>query len=223
MAELMDADDRSGGAGRGWGRSDMGPDVTFDELMRLVRDSDDAAETALFRRYVRRLNALVARRFAAGLRDRADVELVVLSAFKSFFLRHRRGELRVDDPDGLWSVLAMITLRKCADRLRYLRAARRDAGRDVEWPDDEVDSSSRPDPSPAPDEAACATEAVESLLQALSADDRPIVEHLLIGYTAEEISARLDCSERTVRRVRQRAKHLLRRLIDAEGIGAGRS
>jgi RNA polymerase sigma-70 factor, ECF subfamily len=198
----------------------MWSDGDFDDLMRRVRSGDDAAETALFRRYVRRLNALVTRRFAARWRERADVELVVLSACKSFFLRHRRGELRVEDPDGLWAVLAMITLRKCADRLRFLSAARRDAGRDGEWPDDDDGEACLMDHSPAPDEVAVFNETVGALLDAMSTEDRPIIEHLLIGYTAEEIAERFDCSERTVRRVRQLAKIRLGRLIGAEGVGA---
>ena len=197
-------------------------DVNFNDLMRRVQAGDDAAETALFRRYIRRLNALVIRRFHASLRERADVELVVLSACKSFFLRHRRGELQVDDPDGLWSVLAMITLRKCADRLRYLRAARRDAGRDVGWPDEDHGGANLMDRGPAPDEVAACNETVGALLEAMSAEDGPIVEHLLIGYTAEEIAERFDCSERTVRRVRQLAKLRLRRLIGTDGVGAAR-
>ena len=103
--------------------------------MRRVRAGDDAAETALFRQYVRRLIALAARQFDATMSDRADVEHVVLSACKSFFLRNRRGEFHVNDWSELWSVLAMITLRKCANRLRHLRAARRDANREVALPD----------------------------------------------------------------------------------------
>jgi len=198
----------------------MWSDGDFDDLMSRVRSGDDAAETALFRRYVRRLNALVTRRFAARWRERADVELVVLSACKSFFLRHRRGELRVEDPDGLWAVLAMITLRKCADRLRYLRAARRDARRDGEWPDEDGGDAGLMDDSPAPDEVAAFNETVQALLEAMSAEDAPIVEHLLIGYTAQETAERFDCSERTVRRVRQLAKTRLRRLIGADGVGA---
>ncbi|MGP0068143.1 MAG: RNA polymerase sigma factor [Isosphaeraceae bacterium] len=196
----------------------MWSDDGFDELMRQVRAGDEAAETALFRRYVRRLIALTVRQFDESLRDRADVELVVLSACKSFFLRNRHGEFQVEDGDELWSVLAMITLRKCADRLKYLRAARRDAGRDVEWPSDHDDDLYLLDQSPAPDDEAMLTDLIEQLRQAMSPDDRPIVEHLLIGYTAEEIAERLDCSERTVRRVRQRAKVRLQRLLGLEGL-----
>ena len=48
--------------------------MSFDELMRRVRAGDDAAETALFRQYVRRLIALASRQFDSGLRERADVQ-----------------------------------------------------------------------------------------------------------------------------------------------------
>ncbi len=55
------------------------------------------------------------------------------------------------------------------------------------------------------------TETVEQLFQAMTPEDRPIVEQILAGYTAQEIAERLDCSERTVRRVRLRAKVRLQR------------
>ena len=103
------------------GESTMGSDTGFDELMRRVRAGDDAAETEVFRRYLHRLVALAARQFDATMRERADVENVVLSAYKSFFLRNGRGEFQLNDWSELWSVLAMITVRKCAKRLRHLR------------------------------------------------------------------------------------------------------
>jgi hypothetical protein len=45
----------------------------------------------VFRRFVHRLIALAARQFDAWIRDRADVENVVLSAYKSFFRSNQRG------------------------------------------------------------------------------------------------------------------------------------
>jgi RNA polymerase sigma-70 factor (ECF subfamily) len=196
----------------------MGSDSGFDELMCQVRAGDSAAERTLFQQYVRRLIALAARRFDASLRERADVEQIVLSACKSFFLRNRRGEFQLDDWGELWSVLAMVTLRKCAKRLRYLRAARRDAGRDVEWPDAD-DLASLLGQVPPPEEEAVIAETIESLLGVMTPDDRPMVEHLLLGYTAQETAVRLGCSERTVRRVRQRAQGRLRRLVDPQETG----
>jgi RNA polymerase sigma factor (sigma-70 family) len=196
-------------------RATMSCDGSFDELMGQVRACNSAAETVLFQQYVRRLIALAARQFDTSLRDRADVEQIVLSACKSFFLRNQRGEFQLDDWGELWSVLAMVTLRKCAKRLRYLRAARRDAGRDVKCPDAD-DLASLLDRAPTPEEEAMLADTVKSLLEAMTPNDRPIVEHLLLGHTAQEVAARLDCSERTVRRVRQRAQRRLRRLVDPQ-------
>lgn len=196
----------------------MIPYASFDELMRQVQAGDDAAETAVFRQYFRRLVALASRRFATSLRDGADVELVVLSACKSFFLRNRRGEFHLKDGGELWSVLAMITLRKCADRLRYLHAARRDVGREAEWRDEHDSPLGLLGQGPAPEEEAILNDLIEQLRVAMSPEDWPIVEHILLGYTAEEIAERLDCSVRTVQRVRQRAKLRLRRLLGLEGL-----
>ena len=58
-----------------------------------------------------------------------------------------------------------------------------------------------------------------TLLQAMSPDDRPIVEQILLGYTAQEVAVQLGCSERTVRRVRQRAQRRLERLADPQETG----
>jgi RNA polymerase sigma factor (sigma-70 family) len=69
-------------------------------------------------------------------------------------------------------------------------------------------------------EAAILAETTEELFRDLDPDDRPIVEYLLQGYTAEEIATHLDCSERTVRRVRRRAKQCLQRLIMPEQTSA---
>jgi RNA polymerase sigma factor (sigma-70 family) len=192
----------------------------FDATMERLRSGDEAAATAVFQRYLRRLIALAGKQFDARGRERADVEDAVLSVFRTFFSRARRGEFDLTGWGQLWSLLAVITLRKCARRRRALRAARRDRSREVDAQGARGGGLSQvPDPAPSPVEAAILSETIEELLQDLDADDRPIVEHILQGYTAEETAARLDCSERTVRRVRQRAKQCLERLIQPEGAG----
>ncbi len=192
----------------------------FDATMERVRSGDEAAAAEVFQRYLRRLIALAGKQFDARVRERADVEDAVLSAFRTFFSRARRGEFDLAGWGQLWSLLAVITLRKCARRRRALKAARRDLGREVDARDAKGNPLWQvPDQAPSPVEAAILSETIEELLQELDADDRPIIEHILQGYTAEETAARLDCSERTVRRVRQRAKQCLERLIQPEGAG----
>ena len=105
------------------------PDDDFRDLMARLRAGDDAAETLVFRRFVDRLIVLASHQFDAWMRDHADVEGVVLSAYKSFFIRNGRGDFDLAGWDDLWALLAYITLRKCGKRQRFARAARRDAAR----------------------------------------------------------------------------------------------
>src|SRR5436305_12752712 len=99
-----------------------------------VRSGDDAAAREVFERFVGRLVALTRGRLNRLLARKVDPEDVVQSAFKSFFVRQRAGTLNVGDGDGLWNLLALITLRKCADRAEYFLADRRDAAREVSGP-----------------------------------------------------------------------------------------
>ena len=184
--------------------------------MTRVRAGDDTAETVVFHRHVRRLIAVAANQFDAWMLDQADVENVVLSAYKSFFLRNRRDAFDLAGWDSLWSLLVIITLHKCTRRRKHLRAARRDVRRLVHSVGSNDGTSWLADRAPTPIEAAILSETVEQLLLSMEQDDREIVERILAGYTALEIAERLDCSERTVRRVRQRAKHRLERLIEAQ-------
>jgi RNA polymerase sigma factor (sigma-70 family) len=187
----------------------------FDATMERLRSGDEAAAAAVFQRYLRRLIALAGKQFDARLRERADVEGAVLSAFRTFFSRAGRGEFDLTGWGQLWSLLAVITVRKCARRRRALKTARRNPLRELDGERaHRAGLAQVPDKGPSPVEAAILSETIEELLQDLDADDRAIVEHILQGYTAEETALLLDCSERTVRRVRQRAKHCLERLVD---------
>jgi RNA polymerase sigma factor (sigma-70 family) len=168
----------------------------------------------VFRRFVHGLIVLAARQFDGWIREQADVENVVLSAYKSFFWRNQRGEYELSGWDDLWALLVVITLHKCTKRRRHLRAARRDAGREVSLSEEGASVAWLADRSPTAEEAAILTETLEQLFQAMALDDRPLIEHILMGYTAIEVAQRLDCSERTVRRVRQRAKFQLERLLE---------
>src|SRR4029077_11892934 len=104
---------------------------TFSCLMARLRSGEDAAAREVFEEFAGRLVALARRRFNRLLARKVDPEDVVQSALKSFFARHRAGKLDVGGWDGLWNLLALITLRKCADRAEYFLADRRDGTREV--------------------------------------------------------------------------------------------
>ena len=186
---------------------------SFAALMDRLRADDAAASRDVFRRYASQLVALARHQFEKRLAHRIDPEDVVQSAFKSFFVRHRDGKLQVGSWNNLWGLLTLITLRKCADRVEYLRAERRDVGREVSAPlGPDQPWQLAPDREPSPQEAAILAETVEHLFRALDADERPVLELSLQGYTAAEISLRLDRALRTVHRLRERIRKQLLRL-----------
>jgi RNA polymerase sigma factor (sigma-70 family) len=189
------------------------PDSFADFLTRL-QAGDDAAAQELFGRFTHQLIALARHRIGAGLRHKVDPEDVVQSAYKSFFLRYGEGNLEAVNWNSLWGLLTLITVRKCAERVAYHRAERRDAAREVAAPRGE-DAAPAPEPfgrEPTPLEAAVMGETVEQLLAGLNKDDRPVLELSLQGYTTQEVSERLGRAERTVRLVRERVRHRLERM-----------
>jgi RNA polymerase sigma factor (sigma-70 family) len=188
-------------------------DRSFAALMEQLRSGEDDAAREVFERFARRLVGLARRQVEQRLAHRVDPEDVVQSAFKSFFVRHRQGKLEVGDWDGLWGLLTLITLRKCADRVEYLRAERRDVGREVSAPGgQEPFWQLAPGREPLPQEAAVLAETVERLWQAAGPDERPVLELSLHGYTAAEICLRLGRALRTVQRLRERLRRRLEQL-----------
>jgi RNA polymerase sigma-70 factor (ECF subfamily) len=197
----------------------MTADDNFALLMARLGSGEDAAAREVFERFAGRLIAMARGRFNRLLARKVDPEDVVQSAFKSFFLRHRAGKLDVGGRDGLWNLLALITLRKCADRAEYFLAERRDAAREATGPA----GGDGPDPwlvaldcQPRPEEAAILAETVEQLFRDVGAHARPILELSLQGYTAPEISLRLGRAERSVRRLRERIRKRLERRQEAD-------
>ena len=192
---------------------------TFTRLMARLRGGEDAAAREVFERFAARLVTMARGRFNRLLARKVDPEDVVQSAFKSFFVRHRAGRLDVGGWDGLWNLLALIALRKCADRAEYFLADRRDAAREATDPA----GGDGPDPwlvaldrEPRPEEAVILAETVEHMFRDLSAHERPILELSLQGYTAPEISVRLGRAERSVRRLRERIRKRIERLEEAD-------
>src|SRR4051794_17676993 len=200
----------------------MGPQDSFIELAARLRDGDRGAATAVFRRFAGRLIALARARLDARLRRKLDPEDVVQSVYRSFFGRYRAGQLDLATWDALWSLLTVITVRKCLNRAEYYRAACRDVAGEVDAAAGSgaaAGLSEAIDREPTPLEAAVLAETVERMLRDLGPDDRAIVELTLQGYTSPEISARVGLAERTVRRVRGRIKERLRRMQMADGPG----
>ena len=168
---------------------------------------------AEFERASRRLIGLARCHLNGRLQHKVDPEDVVQSACKSLLGRYGAGALAAKGWQGLWDLLTLITIRKCADRARYYRAECRDLQREA-GPPRQLDSSNpvwheAAGREPPPDEAASLAETVAGLLGQLKGYERTIVELSLQGYSTQEISAQTGRAERSVRRVRERVRSLL--------------
>jgi RNA polymerase sigma-70 factor, ECF subfamily len=190
----------------------MNPDDTFLDLMSRMRRGDDDAASKVFHRFANRLVGLARQRLDARVRPKVDADDVLQSVFKSFFARHAAGEFDLGSWEKLWTLLTVITVRKCGRVNRYFRSAGRNAevaasGDNNSIPGIEALSS---DPSPA--EIATVTDLVEGLLRDCSEHDREIVVLALQGFSAAQIAAQLQRAERSVYRVMQRVRARLERM-----------
>jgi len=178
----------------------------------------EEASRALFQQFSQRLIGLARCHLDARLKNKVDPEDVVQSAYKSFFLRYGDQTLATQGSDALWSLLTLITLRKCADRARYYRADCRDVNQEVRAavgsePEFWREAVSR---EPTPEHAVVLAETVEKVLREVGADERLVVELSLQGYSTQEISEQLSRAERSVRRLRERVRKYLEQLQEAD-------
>jgi RNA polymerase sigma-70 factor (ECF subfamily) len=172
----------------------------------------DRDPRAVFERFSRRLIGLARCHLETRLQHKVDPEDVVQSAYKSFFLRYGDGDLAAEGWEGLWGLLSLITIRKCADRARYFQTERRDLAREAGarlTADSAADWLATPGREPTPDEAIVLAETVEELLRSLNGDERTIVELSLQGFSTQEISEQTGRAERSVRRLRERVRKQL--------------
>jgi RNA polymerase sigma-70 factor (ECF subfamily) len=191
-------------------------DESFADLMGRLRSGEDAAAREVFGRFARRLVGLARQHLDLRIARKVDPEEVVQSAYKSFFVRQRNGQLEVGSWDGLWGLLTLITLRKCADKAEYYRAARRDVAREQTGPAGGAEDTPPPlavDREPEPFEAAVLAETVAALFgDAYDEDEKAVLELSLQGYSSAEISEKLGRAERSVRRMRERIRTRLERM-----------
>jgi RNA polymerase sigma-70 factor (ECF subfamily) len=192
-----------------------GSAATFQDLMTRLRDGQDDAAREIVGRFAERLIALASHRLLPYLRRKVDPEDVVQSVWGSFFKRGRAGQFQLADWDNLWALLACLTVRKCTNRIAYFHAQRRDQ---------RAEQTLGPDPDsflaaaePTPEEHTVMAESLEQFLNGLDADDREIIALHLQGLETPAISEQLGRSQRTVRRIRERAEKKLRRILETAG------
>lgn len=196
---------------------DADPDRSNRTLLAAWQAGDQSAAALLFQRYLVRLTALARSRLSRTLARRLDPEDIVLSAYRSFFLRAADGRIAAPDNDDLWPLLVVLVLRKVHRGAERNTADRRDVHRDVS-----LDSTMSIDvfsDDATPEQVAALEDEVLAILDALSPREREMVSRRLQGESEQAIAAQMKCSARTVRRALARTRQVI---VERGGIGSVR-
>ena len=171
---------------------------------------DQQAFEAVFDRYSDRLIRVARSRISERLASRIEAEDVVQSVFRSFFGRVQENRFTFTEESDLWRLLVAITLNKLRNKVDWHTAAKRDVGMEQRISPTE----SRPSAfdidgeTPSPEAVVMFIDMLEHFMSALRETDRKVLEFRLHGLTQEEIAAEIGCTERTVRRILERIRHV---------------
>jgi RNA polymerase sigma-70 factor (ECF subfamily) len=165
--------------------------------VRRYRDGEEAAATALYLRYARRLRALAAKRTGAAFAGRFDADDVVQAVFRTFFLGVRNKAYDVPPGGEIWGLLLVLALNKIRNQVDHHRAAKRDVGQTAADPEIARHRLLSRDESAA----MFLRLVLDEQLEQLPESNRAIVRMRMEGYDVAEIAERAGRSRRTVERV----------------------
>lgn len=173
-----------------------------------LRREDQSAAEKLWHHFVSRLQTNARHRLKPSTRRVYDEEDVAQSAFHSLCAGLLAGKFPdLNDRQGLWQLLLVITSRKVSRRVRYEQRQKRDERRllndsifihdeSVQDPINQVCCK-----EPTPEFVAEFVEVCENLFDSLADPELQQVASLRMeGFNDSEIGQRLNCSRRTVQR-----------------------
>ena len=181
----------------------------FAELIDRLDQGDTEAAREIYDRFIHRLVALAKTRLSRRLSSKLDPDDVVMSVFRSFFRRQQDGQFHLGNWDGVWLLLAKMTVRKCARKAERFSMAKRDVTKESALTPMEIQELRDLGREPTIADALILEELLESLMKMLGPAHQPILALKLQGETNRDISHRLDISERSVYRVLDRVRKRL--------------
>ncbi|MCA9053722.1 MAG: sigma-70 family RNA polymerase sigma factor [Planctomycetaceae bacterium] len=170
------------------------------ELFQKLRSGDEQACFDFWNQYGPMVERVAKRQISSGLLRRVGPESVMLSACRTFFRRAQAGEFDLPDQESLWRLLCAITVNKVRMQARYHSQQRRGLGAEIH-PDVMPDVAGG---TADPEEELIFQEELQSLLSQFEGDEQRVLELKLEQLSNPEIAERLNCSERTVRRMMSR-------------------
>jgi len=191
----------------------------WQSLIDGLQSGDDATLRRFFADFGPMLHGIADSRVAPHLRSRFDADDVVQSTFRTFFRRAKGGYFQFEDNQRLWNLLCAITLTKLREKVRFHGRQSRavDRERSSGATDEGRSGTDFVDSAPAPDAAMEFSDTFTALLEALSEEERQLVDLKLQDLTNDEVAEQLNVSERTVRRSLSRLQEKFEHLLADEG------
>lgn len=195
-------------------------DMDWDRLIIGLRNGDQQACTDFWNLYGLQLESVAQKQISQRLQRRVGSDDVVQSACRTFLRRVSSGQFDLPDADALWRLMCAITLTKARRAARNHTRQKRGMGNE-QYIDNVANQSTNqgfdlPGQSESPVDAVTFSDSMEKLFANLSPDECQVVDLKLQNHTNEEIADRLDCSERTVRRMTNQIRERWSALFDDE-------
>ena len=192
-------------------------EVSCVEVVEGLIAGDREAADQVFRRYVDALVGTAAGRIPTAMRVKVDPASVVASVMESLLdmrppLRDHLVRYEIRNWGQLFGLLAVMTVRRAANRLRRFQGRGRDAAREQAIGDTPLVAGG---PS-AVDEAAF-VELVDGLRAVFGLDQWAVVELLMDGHSIRETAERAGRTTTFVRMVRDKLVAALRKLDQSSG------
>jgi RNA polymerase sigma factor (sigma-70 family) len=176
--------------------------VSDRSLLRRFRERQPDAPTVLYKRYAKRLRAVVARQSSRALAARLDPDDVVQSVFCDFFQGAAEGRFDVPEGEHVWKLLLVMTMNKIRGVGDFHRAGCRDIRRTAGG--DTLDQALALECGHDESTLATLRMVIDEVLETLPERDRSMIEMRVEGYAVGEIAQRIHSSKRTVERVLQK-------------------
>jgi RNA polymerase sigma-70 factor, ECF subfamily len=186
---------------------DRSMDVDLDhQLMERLHGGDRDAATLIYVRYAERLLSVARRNTPADLQARFDPEDVVQSVFRTFFRRAASGAYAVPEGEELWKLFLVIALNKIRRLGTFHRADKRNVTKTSP-----LDSPAVEKEQPLAEESLRLLEmAIDEILAKCPQHARQMVRLRIEGCDVAEIAGRTERSKRSVERVLQNFRALLK-------------
>ncbi len=192
----------------------MPVDESFEDLIRRVREGDQAAAAEIVRRYEEQVRRVV----RAGLKDRRVCGLyesgdIAQSVMALFFAGARSGDFDLSKPENLAKLLVAMARNRLIDKARAERSKKRGGEKvPLEGPDGRrIDPA---DGEPSPSLQVMNWELLDECRKRLSDEERYVVDQRALGRSWQEIAAATGQTPDGVRMRHNRALERIRADLD---------